>query len=313
MADAVRIAVVGAGRMGRVHLDAIERSRDAAAVAVVEPVPAAREAIAAAGLATYAMLDELLDAGGFDGVLVAAPSDRHKEIVTALARADLPVLCEKPLGTSLDDAAETAAAVEQAGTPLQIGYWRRFVPELVALRERIAAGELGEITLVAGHQWDRELPHPSFRASSGGIAVDLGVHEYDQIRWLLGQEFETVTAIPAGTSDVDAGLADPDSAAVLARLSGGTAASITLGRHFGQADSCWFEAFARDGYERIPFMWGDAGEEAFLTGLTAQVDAFAGLVRGEPLRGAGAGDAVAALEIAGRVADALEHSLAGVR
>jgi myo-inositol 2-dehydrogenase / D-chiro-inositol 1-dehydrogenase len=313
MSDAVRIAVVGAGRMGRVHLEAIARSLDAAAVAVVEPVPAVRDAVGTAGLSAYATLDELLDAGGFDGVLVAAPSDQHRQIVTALARAGLPVLCEKPLGTSAEEAAETAAALEAAGTPLQVGYWRRFVPELAALRERIAAGELGEITLVAGHQWDRELPHPSFRASSGGIAVDLGVHEYDQIRWLLGQEFETVTAIPAGTSDVDAGPADPDSAAVLARLSGGTAASITLGRHFGQDDSCWFEAFGRDGYERIPFMWGEAGEEAFLAGITAQVDAFARLVRGEPLRGAGAPDAVAALEIAGRVADALERSLAGVR
>ncbi|HEX8854179.1 MAG TPA: Gfo/Idh/MocA family oxidoreductase [Thermoleophilaceae bacterium] len=312
MAEAVRIAMVGAGRMGRVHLDALTRCRHAEAVAVVDPVPAARDAAGAAGLAGYATLDELLDAGGFDAVLVAAPSDRHRRIVTTLARAGLPVLCEKPCGTSADEAAETATAVEAAGTPLQIGYWRRFVPELAALRERISEGELGEITLVACHQWDRELPHPAFRASSGGITVDLGVHEYDQVRWLLGQEFETVAAVPAGSSDADAGPTDPDSAAVLARLSGGTAASITLGRHFGQEDSCWFEAFGRESYERIPFMWGDAGQEAFVTALTAQADAFAGLVRGEPLRGASAADAVAALETAGRVAEALERAPAEV-
>jgi myo-inositol 2-dehydrogenase / D-chiro-inositol 1-dehydrogenase len=299
--------------MGRVHVDALGRSREAQAVAVVDPLPAARDAAIAAGLRAHGTLDELLEAGGFDAVLVAAPSDLHLPIVTTLAGAGLPVLCEKPCGTSADEAAEVADVVEEAGTPLQIGYWRRFVPELVSLRERVAAGELGEITLVACHQWDQQLPDRGFRASSGGIAVDLGVHEFDQVRWLVAQEFGTVAAVPAGSSDVDAGPGDPYSVAVRARLSGGAAASITLGRHFGQEDSCWFEVFGRDGYERTTFMWGAPGAEAFVTALAAQADAFAGLVRGEPLRAAGPADAIAALATAGRVAEALEHTPAGVR
>jgi myo-inositol 2-dehydrogenase/D-chiro-inositol 1-dehydrogenase len=173
------------------------------------------------------------------------------------------------------------------------------------LRERVARGELGEITLVASHQWDEHPQTAEFRAHSGGIAVDMGVHEFDQVRWLLGQEFEQVAAMPAGAPGADAGPADPDSAVVLARLSGGTAASITLGRHFGQQDSCWFEIFGRDGYERCAFMWGADGERAFMAALAAQADAFAGAVRGGEPRGAGAADAVAALATAGRVAEAL--------
>jgi myo-inositol 2-dehydrogenase / D-chiro-inositol 1-dehydrogenase len=306
--EPVRIAVIGAGRMGRVHIEALRRSRRAQSVAVVDPVPAVRDAVAASGLAAYGTVEELLAAGGFDGVLIAAPTDMHASLVTTLAMARVPTLCEKPCGTSTDEAVAAARAVEASGTLLQVGYWRRFVPELAALRERVARGELGEITLVACHQWDEQLPGAEFRAHSGGIAVDMGVHEFDQVRWLLGQEFEEVAAMPAGSPGADASASDPDSAVVLARLSGGTAASITLGRHFGQQDSCWFEVFGRDGYERCTFMWGADGEQAFLAALATQADAFADAVRGGSPKGAGAGDAVAALTTAGLAAAALERA-----
>ena len=306
--DVVRIGVVGAGRMGRVHLDALALSQSAAAVAVVDPVASAREAVAGRVVSTYATVDELLDRGGFDAVLIAAPTDLHRDLVVRLAQAGVPVLCEKPCGLRAEDAREAADAARAAGTLLQIGYWRRFVPELVALRERVASGALGEPALVICHQWDQELPSAQFRARSGGIAVDMGVHEIDQVRWLLGAEFEEVTGVPAGSGAAEATAADPDSAVVLARLSDGTAATITLGRHFPPGDSCWLELFARDGYERALFMWGDDADRAFHAALAAQADAFAAAVHGEPQRGATGEDAVAALEVAQRTAASLASS-----
>jgi myo-inositol 2-dehydrogenase / D-chiro-inositol 1-dehydrogenase len=303
--EAVRVAVIGAGRMGRVHMEALSRSRNAEPVAVVDPVPGAREQAAAAGLAAYPELDALLAAGGFDAVLIAAPSDLHPALVTALARAGVPMLCEKPCGTNADEAREAARAAAATGTLLQIGYWRRFVPELAALRERIAGGELGDIAAVASHQWDRLPPSPEFRAHSGGIAVDMGVHEFDQVRWLLGQDLERIVALPAGPTSAAHAPSDPDAAIVLARLSGGTTATITLGRRFGQDDSCWFEAFGDRGYERCAFMWGGDSDRAFVAGMTAQAEAFADAVRGAPQVGADADDAVAALVAAERTAQAL--------
>jgi myo-inositol 2-dehydrogenase / D-chiro-inositol 1-dehydrogenase len=304
-ASAVRVAVVGAGRMGRVHLDALRMSRGAVASAVVEPVAAAREAVRATGLAVHATLEELLDAGGFDAVLVAAPTDLHAGLVGALAQARVPVLCEKPCGLRSSDARATADAAKKAGSLLQIGYWRRFVPELVALRERIAAGALGEPTLVVCHQWDHEPPAPQFRARSGGIAVDMAVHEIDQVRWLLGQEFAEVLATPVTAGPEPALPGDPDCAVVLARLSGGAAATLALGRRFPRADSCWLELIADEGYERPLFMWGDRADDAFRAALAAQADAFADAVRGGPQRGATGADAVAALAVAERIAEAL--------
>jgi myo-inositol 2-dehydrogenase/D-chiro-inositol 1-dehydrogenase len=197
---------------------------------------------------------------------------------------------------------------------LQVGYWRRFVPELRALRARITSGELGEIYQLSCMQWDQEPPSAEFRAHCGGIAIDMGVHELDQTRWLLGQEFDWVAAVPGGTMPAEAASpADPDAAVVLARLSRGAAATISLGRRFMHADSCWLELWGTDGYERLPFMWdadvwAPGSSPVFLAAMRAQAEAFAQTIRGAPQEGAGGADAVAALEAAARIAASLDEA-----
>jgi len=304
--DRVRIALVGAGRMGRVHLGALRRSERIELAAVVEPLAATRRELAAGGLTVHADVDALLAAGAVEGVLIAAPSDQHPELVGRFAAERIPILCEKPLGVRAGDAREAARQAQDGGVLLQVGYWRRFVPELRALRERIRAGELGTISQLTCLQWDAELPSEQFRAHSGGIAIDMGVHEFDQTRWLLGQEFRWLAATAAGPSTRPRPPADPDSVTVLAQLSGQAAATISLGRHFPHQDSCWVEVWGSEGYERVPFMWAAAGEEVFRTAMQAQAESFARAVRGAPVEGAGAADAIAALEVAQRAADALE-------
>lgn len=300
--ETFRMAVVGAGRMGRVHIAALERSHAVEVAAVVEPVESTRISLERHGVRTFANVADLLAEGGIDGVLIAAPTDQHLELVELLAGAGIPVLCEKPVGTRAADATAAADAVSQAGIVFQVGYWRRFVPELRALRERIAAGELGEILQVSCLQWDAEPPSAQFRAHSGGIAVDMAVHELDQARWLTGQEIASVTAMPGG----DRPDADPDVAAIVARLAGGTLLSVSVGRIFPEGDCCWVEVFGTSGYERVPFMWGAPGDEVFRAALVAQAESFADAVRsGGVPAGAGAIDAVAALTAAELARDAL--------
>jgi myo-inositol 2-dehydrogenase/D-chiro-inositol 1-dehydrogenase len=305
-----RIAVIGAGRMGRVHLAALARSEEVEVVAVVEPVDAIRSDLGQRGLRTFATVAALLDDRGFDGVLIAAPTDRHVELVEAFAAAGVPILCEKPVGMSAADAIAAAGAAERAGIVFQVGYWRRFVPALRALRERIAAGELGDILQITCLQWDAEPPSAQFRAHSGGIAVDMGVHELDQTRWLTGQDVASVTAVPGGAGDVAD--ADPDVAAIAARLTGGTVLIVSLGRIFPEGDCCWIEVFGTKGYERIPFVWGAPGDEVFHAALAAQAEAFAAAVRGAEPAGAGATDAVAAIRAAELARDALRERRASV-
>jgi myo-inositol 2-dehydrogenase / D-chiro-inositol 1-dehydrogenase len=297
--------------MGRVHLAALKASDQISLAAIVEPADGVRANLEGERVPLFASPQELIDAGIAEGVLIAAPSPAHAALVGQFAAAGIPVLCEKPVGVSPEDAATARDAASQADVVLQVGYWRRFVPRLRELRARIEAGELGEIYQLSCMQWDQEPPSDSFRAASGGIAIDMGVHEIDQIRWLLGEQIEWVAAVAAGRLPPEAtSAADPDAAVVLGKLSGGAVATISLGRRFPYADSCWLELWGTRGYERIPFMWdadvwSDAGDEVFVGAMRAQAEAFARAVRGDPCEGAGGDDAVAALSVAAKVAESL--------
>lgn len=303
--EPVGIALVGAGRMGSVHLGALQDSDAIDLIGVVEPYAPARASLENTGVPVYEDVEELLAAQQPDGVLIAAPSDQHLNVVSRFTQAGVPMLCEKPLGVQLEQAVAAARGAEQAGVLLQIGYWRRFVPELRALRSRIQAGELGDIYALTCLQWDHDLPSEQFRSHSGGITVDMGVHEFDQTRWLLGQELEWVVATAAGPSTQERAAHDPDAATILGRTSAGTAVTISLGRRFPHQDSCWLEVWGTEGYERITFMWDEAGDEVFRASMRRQAEAFARAVHGAECEGARGSDAVAALTLAGMAARSL--------
>jgi myo-inositol 2-dehydrogenase / D-chiro-inositol 1-dehydrogenase len=131
----------------------------------------------------------------------------HAQIVGEAAARGLPILCEKPCGVTIAQARKAAEAAAAAQVPFQVAYWRRYVPALRALRDRVAAGDLGTVHLVACYQWDAEPPSAAFRAHSGGIFIDMGVHEFDQLRWLTGQDIGTLRAVVSGV--VPDGLGEP--------------------------------------------------------------------------------------------------------
>jgi myo-inositol 2-dehydrogenase / D-chiro-inositol 1-dehydrogenase len=205
------------------------------------------------------------------------------------------MLCEKPLGLHSTDTAQAASLAAEAGVPLQIGYWRRFVPELQALRDEIAGGQLGDIALIQAWQWDGEPPAAAFRLTSGGPLLDMGVHEFDMVRWLTGQDITLQAVVDSEVSSVEPVEGDPESVLATGKLSGGGVAVISLGRRFDRGDCCWVEVIGTTGSRRCEFMMGDAGDAVFQAALVAQVDAFAAMVRGAPSAAATADDAVAAL------------------
>lgn len=295
-----RLGLIGAGRMGRTHLRALAGSTTVAVTAVVEPVAAARAAIAGTGRTVFEDVAQLLDAGGIDGVLIAAPSDRHVELVTQVAAVGLPILCEKPCGLSSAGMRQAELAVERHGVPFQVAYWRRYVPALQALRQRLERGELGETHLFASSQWDGQPPAAAFRAHSGGIFIDMGVHEFDQIRWLSGQEIGDLSVVSAPLSEEVGVWKDVDSAQAIAYLSGGATAFVSLGRYFPGGDMARLEVFATRDAVRIDFLDPKDGEQAQLDALVRQAEGFATFAAGGPLSGASIADAAAALEAAER-------------
>ncbi len=303
MPDPLNIAVVGAGRMGCTHLRALAAGSLVRVAAVVDPAAAAlaRAASIASGASTYRGLDEAIAAGGIDAVLIAAPSSLHLRLVTECAERGLPILCEKPCGTTTREIEAAGRTCGDAGVLLQVGYWRRFVPRLGELRRRIAAGELGELSLVSCWQWDADPSTPAFRRSSGGIAVDMGVHEFDQIRWLTGQEIVRLEQAASSVTSVPPVAGDVESVAMVGALSGGGVATVSLGRHFSEGDCVWAEVIGTRGYERVEVLWGEAGDAVFLAALRSQAEAFARSVRrGKLDAGASIHDARQALAVAER-------------
>jgi myo-inositol 2-dehydrogenase/D-chiro-inositol 1-dehydrogenase len=301
-----RLGLIGAGRMGLTHRDAMVGSATVAVTAIAEPRAPARMAVSSTGVPVYGSLGELLAAGGIDGVLIAVPTDRHLPVVREVMAAGLPALCEKPCGLSAGQAAACASAAATAGQLLQIAYWRRFVPGLAAIRQRIRAGELGEILAVNCYQWDATPPAAQFRDSSGGIFADMGVHEFDQIRWLTGQEFSSVQV--AG-SRLGGSLSDPDCGQIVAELDGGGTAMISLGRWHPAGDSCKAEVFGTAATASSWFLQPDGGGAAFHEALRLQAEDFARSARtGIPGDGASVADAIVTLTIAAQAAAQLTAS-----
>ena len=299
MGEQFRLGLIGAGRMGRTHLRALAGSARVKVTAIAEPVEAAREVAAQGSGATgFATVEELIAAHAVDGVLIAVPSDRHAAVVEQVASAGLPILCEKPCGVTPADVARAAAAARTHAVPLQVAYWRRFVPPLQELHGRIAAGELGDVLFAASFQWDGSPPAVQFRAHSGGIFVDMGVHEFDQLRWLTGQDIDSVSTMASPlVTDVDA-TADVDAAQALLEMSGGTTGLVSLGRWFPGGDMARIEVFGTRDAVRSTSSIRPRARPFSSTRSRRQAEAFADYATGGSPAGATVDDAAKALTAA---------------
>lgn len=293
-----RLGVVGGGRMGQTHMRALHGSSVVTVVAVAEPVAESAARLRLAGATVYPTVADMMAEAALDGVLVAAPSGFHLDVVGEVAAAGLPILCEKPCGLTADDAASAASLASRHGVFLQVGYWRRFVPALQSLRQQILDGSMGELLALNCAQWDERPPSAQFRTGSGGIFVDMGVHEIDELLWLTGQTVESVVAARQPAALDTEAMGDVDSAQALLVLSGGTVASISLGRYFPGGDLVTAEAFATEGHERVTVLEPITADDAQMDALRRQAEAFVANCGGASAGGATAQDAATTLRVA---------------
>lgn len=304
MSALFRLGLVGGGRMGQTHIRALADSSTVQIIAVAEPHAATAEKLRAAGLAVYPTLSAMLEAGGLDGVIITTPTDQHLAVIRQVATAGLPMLCEKPAGLNPAQAHEAAEISRTKGTLLQVGYWRRFIPDLQDLRERIASRAVGTLHVVICSQWDEAPPASAFRSHSGGIFVDMGVHEIDEIRWLTGQEVVGVTALAYPTVEDEDAINDVDSAQALLTLSGGSAAVMSLGRFHPGGDLVAVELFGSRDHVRVAVLQPPDSEGPQMEALRRQAEAFARCALGGPSECATIEDAESALIAAQLLSDA---------
>lgn len=191
------IGVIGLGRMGQVYADFVARRIDnAALIAVADPRAEALTQFAGSvsGVTTYPDYHDLLANPNVEGVVVTSPTSTHRDVVIDVAQAKKAIFCEKPTALTLKATDEMIAAVQQAGVLFQVGFMRRFDAGYAEAKRKIEAGLIGQPVTI------RSIGRDPFRTSleyanpavSGGIVVDMGIHDFDLLRWLMSDEVERV-------------------------------------------------------------------------------------------------------------------------
>lgn len=224
----VRIAVIGAGLIGRQHVARVVSEPGAALAAIVDPSEHARELAAAAGAAWFADVPSLLEVEPPEAVIVATPNRLHVPIGIECAAAGLPMLVEKPLAEDLASGQRLVEAAETAQVPLLVGHHRRHNRGLQAARSIIVSGELGRITVVNALAWFRkpeEYFDVAWRREPGGgpILINL-IHVVDDLRYLCG-ELEVITAVGSNAMRL---FPVEDSAMAMVRFAHGALGTISI-------------------------------------------------------------------------------------
>jgi myo-inositol 2-dehydrogenase/D-chiro-inositol 1-dehydrogenase len=209
MAQGINVGLVGAGRIGRLHAENLAyRIPEASLVAVSDIFLEAAQSVAADMEIPVAYEDHrpILEDETIDAVLICSSTDTHAQLIEEAAQAGKQIFCEKPIALDLRSIDRVLEAVARAGVKLQIGFNRRFDPHFRRIRELIAAGEIGKPHLLRITSRDPHPPPIEYVKVSGGIFLDMTIHDFDMARYLIGSEVEEVYA--AGGVMVDSAIGD---------------------------------------------------------------------------------------------------------
>ncbi len=230
----IGIGLLGAGRIGSLHAANIARHLPGARlVAVADAHLPAAEACAAVvpGVQAPASAGAIFARRDIDAVLVCTSTDTHAELIALAAAAGKHVFCEKPIALNLGEIDGALAAAARAGVTLQVGFNRRFDPTFARVRRAIADGEIGRPELLHIVSRDPAPPPLEYIRRSGGLFIDMAIHDFDMARFLIADEVESVHATGAVLVDPAIGEAgDIDSAVTVLRFRGGAIGTIQNSR-----------------------------------------------------------------------------------
>jgi myo-inositol 2-dehydrogenase/D-chiro-inositol 1-dehydrogenase len=299
----VGMAVLGCGRIGRMHARNLATHPRAKLVTVFDTLAeAAQQTARELDVKIARSVDEVLSAGEVDGVLVATPTDTHVPLIKAAVRAGKAVLCEKPVDLDLERARACWSEIAGNKPRVMIGFNRRFDPSFKALRERVQRGEIGTLELAVITSRDPAPPPATYVKTSGGLMRDMTIHDFDMARYLAG-DIAQVHAFGANLVDPGIGkLGDIDTCTISLRARAGALIQINNSRRCVYGYDQRVEAFGSNGmlqagnqYATSVETWG-AGHtgarepvlhffiERYRQAYTSEVDSFiSSLEQGRPM------------------------------
>lgn len=239
----------GAGRIGRMHARNLAAHPRASLAGIYDVDPAASAAAAKeCGAGAVASVNDILGDSSVDAVLIASSTDTHCELIERSVRAGKAVLCEKPIHLDIGRVEACRKVVESAGLPVQIGFNRRFDPSHGALRQAVAAGEIGNLEQAVITSRDPAPPPLDYLRVSGGIFRDMAIHDFDMCRFLFGEEPVEITAMGAVLVDPRIGeIGDIDAAMAVLRMESGALCHINCSRRCAYGYDQRIELFGEKG------------------------------------------------------------------
>lgn len=259
MKGKINIGVIGTGRIGRLHAENLKyRVPEANLVAVSDVVAEAAEKVASdLGVQrVYADPRYILDDRDIEAVLICSSTDTHAPLIEQAAEAGKQIFCEKPIALDLAAIDRALAVVDRAGVKLQIGFNRRFDPNFRRIQEAVAAGRIGTPHLLRITSRDPQPPPLAYIKVSGGIFLDMTIHDFDMARFLMGSEVEEIYAAGGVMVDPEIGKAgDLDTAILTLHFANGALGTIDNSRQ------------AVYGYDQRVEVFGSAGMVACTNNL----------------------------------------------
>jgi myo-inositol 2-dehydrogenase/D-chiro-inositol 1-dehydrogenase len=251
MKRAINLGLIGAGRIGRVHAEnLVYRIPEARLSAVADVfVEAAQEVAAQLDVpAAYADHRRILEDREIDAVLICSSTNTHAPIMREAAAAGKHIFCEKPIALDLGEIDTALAAVDQAGIKLQIGFNRRFDPNFRRIKQVVSAGQIGAPHILRITSRDPQPPPIEYVKVSGGIFLDMTIHDFDMARFLMGAEVEEIFAAGGVMVDPRIGEAgDIDTAVVTLNFGNGAIGVIDNSRQAVYGYDQRVEVFGSEG------------------------------------------------------------------
>jgi myo-inositol 2-dehydrogenase/D-chiro-inositol 1-dehydrogenase len=244
-----RIGVIGCGRIGRMHASLLAREVPGFVVAGVADVfPEAALGVSQTIGAPVLTIEQLLAADDVDSVAICSSTESHADLVVAAAEAGKAVFCEKPVSLDLAQVDRALAAVERAGVPFMIGFNRRFDPGHKSVRDCVREGGIGDLHILRITSRDPAPPPVEYVAGSGGIFLDMVIHDFDMANYVVGSPVTEVYARGAVRVDARIGEAgDIDTAVTVMTHEDGTLTTIDNSREAVYGYDQRVEAFGSAG------------------------------------------------------------------
>ena len=230
----IKVGIIGAGRIGRVHAESLYyHVKTAQITAVSDPAmaPDMKEWLAERNIEAFAGYNEIINDPRIDAVMVCSPTKTHTEIAIAAIKAGKHVFCEKPISADISEIKAVMSELEKTPVLFQVGFNRRYDHNFKAVREAVAAGRIGEPHIVKITSRDPNPPSLDYVKVSGGLFLDMAIHDFDMARFLTGSEVEEVFACGAVLVDPEIGKAgDIDTAVTTLKFASGALAVIDNSR-----------------------------------------------------------------------------------